>query len=151
MNKDFLSMAQASKLCPYEQGYLSLLARRGELKAEKIGRNWYTKINWLNAYIAKKKPGDLIVTKEMQDKMSLEQKKQRKFTRLLVFTIGISLLAFASFNLYGFVSKRIADNERKSINADFSPTEIVKIPNENGNLDVYGVGKMKLGEEQVQK
>jgi hypothetical protein len=149
--KEYLSMAQASKLCPYEQGYLSLLARRGELRAEKIGRNWYTKINWLNTYIAKKKPGDLIVTKEMQDKMSLQEKKVRKFRRLLVGTISVSLALFFGIYFYGVAAKKIADAKMDSIRADFSPTEITKVPNENGNLDVYGVGKMKLGEEQIQK
>jgi len=149
MKKDYLSMSEAAKICPYEQGYLSLLARRGELQAEKIGRNWYTKIEWLNAYLAEKKPGDVIVTKEMQSVTALAQKKQRKFATLLIAVVGISLLALVGFYLYGMVSKNSADSARKSINADFSPTEIVKIPNENGSLDVYGVGKMKLGTEQV--
>jgi excisionase family DNA binding protein len=35
-----LSLAEASKLAPYSQEYLSLLARRGKIAAVKVGRNW---------------------------------------------------------------------------------------------------------------
>ena len=147
MNKNLLSMAEASKLCPYEQGYLSLLSRRGELQAEKIGRNWYTKIEWLNVYLAEKKPGDLIVTKEMQSAEALAQKKQRKFAMLLAAVVGISCLVFGGFYWYGMVVQKITNSEKSALNANFSPTEIVKIPNDSGGLDVYGEGRMKLGPE----
>lgn len=34
-------LAEASRLVPYSQEYLSLLSRRGALGAFKKGRNWY--------------------------------------------------------------------------------------------------------------
>ncbi|HLC64225.1 MAG TPA: hypothetical protein VJK25_02665, partial [Patescibacteria group bacterium] len=36
----FISLAEASKLCSYSQDYISLLARRGLIGADKMGRNW---------------------------------------------------------------------------------------------------------------
>jgi len=50
-NNGFISLNEAANLCSYTQEYLSLLARRGHLKAQKIGRNWFTKKDWLREYI----------------------------------------------------------------------------------------------------
>lgn len=49
----FLSLAEASKLTPYSQEYLGLLARRGRIGATKIGRNWHITQNALEQYLAK--------------------------------------------------------------------------------------------------
>ncbi|MDP3730945.1 MAG: helix-turn-helix domain-containing protein, partial [bacterium] len=49
----YISLAEASKLSPYSQEYLSLLARRGKIFAKKIGRNWYTTREALADYISK--------------------------------------------------------------------------------------------------
>jgi Fic family protein len=47
----FLSLAEASKLTPYSQEYLSLLARRGAIAATKIGKNWHITPKTLNEYL----------------------------------------------------------------------------------------------------
>jgi Fic family protein len=49
----FLSLAEASKLTPYSQEYLSLLARRGAIAATKIGKNWHVTPKALNEYMSK--------------------------------------------------------------------------------------------------
>ena len=49
----YISLADAAKHCDYSQDYLSLRARQGKLKAVKMGRNWVTRQEWLNEYIAK--------------------------------------------------------------------------------------------------
>ncbi len=46
-----ISLSDATEYCCYSQEYLSLLARRGKLKAQKIGRVWHTKLIWLFEYI----------------------------------------------------------------------------------------------------
>jgi excisionase family DNA binding protein len=35
-----LSLREAAELTPYSADYLNLLARKGKLKARKIGRDW---------------------------------------------------------------------------------------------------------------
>jgi excisionase family DNA binding protein len=45
-----LSLAEAAKLTPYSQEYLSLLARQGKIAAVKVGRNWEISQNALEAY-----------------------------------------------------------------------------------------------------
>lgn len=37
-----ISMSQAAQLTPYSADYLSLLARKGRLRAVKISRDWLT-------------------------------------------------------------------------------------------------------------
>jgi len=51
MTGKYISLQEASKLCPYSQEYLSLRARQGKLKAIKLGRNWVTTQEWLKEYI----------------------------------------------------------------------------------------------------
>ncbi|GEM_PF-1761254 len=50
---EYISLQEASNLCPYSQEYLSLRARQGKLKAVKLGRNWVSTKNWLHEYIEK--------------------------------------------------------------------------------------------------
>lgn len=40
LNNQLLSLKEASDLSPYSADYLNLLARKGKLKARKIGRDW---------------------------------------------------------------------------------------------------------------
>jgi Fic family protein len=48
----YITLAEAAKGTPYSQEYLSLLARRGQLDALKIGRNWHTTHAAVGAYRA---------------------------------------------------------------------------------------------------
>ncbi len=48
----YVTLAEAAKGAPYSQEYLSLLARKGQLDALKIGRNWHTTSAAVEAYRA---------------------------------------------------------------------------------------------------
>ena len=37
---ELLSLKEASELTPYSPDYLNLLARKGKIRARKIGRDW---------------------------------------------------------------------------------------------------------------
>ncbi len=50
-SEEYISLAEASKLCPYSQEYLSLLARKGTLETIKLGRNWVTTRKAIKEYI----------------------------------------------------------------------------------------------------
>jgi hypothetical protein len=148
MEEKYLSMAQAAEVSPYEQEYLSLLARRGELKAEKIGRNWYTTVEWLNDYLRDKKPGE-IIKDEVKVKGETEEKiiKREKnvFQIVLVWIIFTSLAIGAGFFIFNQISRRLEGIEQKTQkNSSFVPEEITRVPNDSGGYDVYGTGKMKL-------
>jgi len=47
----YISLQEASKISPYSQEYLSLLARKRKLKCKKFGRTWYTTLENLQEYI----------------------------------------------------------------------------------------------------
>ena len=51
--KEYLSLSEAARTCPYSQEYLSLRARKGKLKAIKLGRNWVTRQEWVDEYVVK--------------------------------------------------------------------------------------------------
>jgi Fic family protein len=48
----YMTLTEAAKGTPYSQEYLSLLARKGQLDAVKIGRNWHTTHAAVAAYRA---------------------------------------------------------------------------------------------------
>jgi len=48
---EILTLAEASKLTPYSQEYLSLLARKGSIGAFKLRRNWVITKKALNEYL----------------------------------------------------------------------------------------------------
>jgi excisionase family DNA binding protein len=48
---EILTLAEASKLTPYTQEYLSLLARKGDIGAFKLRRNWVITKKALNEYL----------------------------------------------------------------------------------------------------
>lgn len=50
---EYISLTEAGAQTGYSQEYLSLRARQGKLKAQKIGRNWATTKEWLNEYLSK--------------------------------------------------------------------------------------------------
>ena len=147
MNNRYLSMAEAAKVCSYEQGYLSLLARRGELQAEKNGRNWYTTVEWLNEYIEKKKPNAVLIEEEIFEKKKIN-KKERSFFRAtwiwLAITTAIMLVGFFVFEKF---SSRMSAIEKQS--SQFVPEEITKVPDDQGNFDVYSKGTIKIGKEKA--
>jgi Fic family protein len=49
---EILTLAEASKITPYSQEYLSLMARKGLLGAFKQGRNWFVSRQELDRYLA---------------------------------------------------------------------------------------------------
>src|SRR3989338_1801686 len=49
----FISLTEASKIFPYSQDYLNILARRGAIPAFKLKRNWMVTCEALQAYIKK--------------------------------------------------------------------------------------------------
>src|ERR1035437_2804590 len=48
---NFISISQAAKSTPYTAEYLSLLARKGRLKAVKINRDWITTPEAISEYL----------------------------------------------------------------------------------------------------
>ena len=49
----FMPLSEAAKLTGYTPEYLNLLCRKKKLEGKKIGRNWYTKKEWLDRFLAK--------------------------------------------------------------------------------------------------
>jgi len=54
-DEEYISLAEASKICPYSQEYLSLLARKGKLETIKLGRNWVTTRKAVEEYVRRNK------------------------------------------------------------------------------------------------
>ncbi len=70
--ENYISLQEATKYCNYSQEYLSLRARQGKLEAIKLDRNWMTKREWVEKYMAK--------TEEYNN--SLEALKAKNFKKV---------------------------------------------------------------------
>lgn len=115
MNTEYLSMWDASKLCSYSQEYLSLLSRRGLLKAEKKGHKWLTTIPWLNEYLADKKPDEVIASQRKT--AQLFEKKRSKFFGeywMMAITLTISFALIVAVVILSQMSNRISELEAKN-------------------------------------
>lgn len=55
IHRDFISLSEAARITGYTSEHLNWLARQGKLQAKKLGRNWCTKMVWINEYLAAKK------------------------------------------------------------------------------------------------
>ena len=127
-------MAEASKLCPYTQEYLSLMARRGLIQAKKIGRNWYTNVDAINEHIKQIKPEEMMANIQGNDSNRLQKQKEIKANRIkypnfrlaLIYT---SLVLIVAFMVYSQVSDKIAENESKKQKSSTISREITESPN----------------------
>jgi len=146
MNSEYISMAEAAALCTYDQEYLSLLARRSLLQAEKIGKKWYTTRHWLNDYLRENRPNEIIKpTKKVQDGPT------RFFGRPKIFRlslVAISLVAIIGISSYWYTARRISQLEQKANDNKFILNEIVRIPDDQGNINTYGSGMVKINQEK---
>lgn len=134
-----IPMAEAARITPYEQEYLSLMARRGMIRAEKVGNKWYTKVSWLNEYLSQTKP-EAMIPKETKK----EKKRNWKKWVLVLAAVVVALGLFFWFLILPNLAKDSFTED------DFIVEGIVKVPNETGGYDVYQSGRVKLGEEAPQ-
>lgn len=102
-------MWEASKLCSYSQEYLSLLSRRGLLKATKQGKKWYTTIPWLNDYLADKKPGEVIHPK----RASIFSLGKTGVGKQWAVALVILVVLFSVVHAFDGMSTRIAELEER--------------------------------------
>ena len=142
---EYISMVEAAEITPYAQDYLSLLCRRDQLKSKKIGRKWYTTKRWLNDYLREKKPGDVIEKSEERigSDVFFGHQMSKFWSVLTMFVFGFSVFIF------GIIIWQKIDKIEES-KSNFVPEEITKVPNENGGYDVYGEGRIKIGEEKIE-
>ena len=84
-SENYISLLEATKICKHSQEYLSLRARQGKLKALKIGRNWVTKKEWLDQYLAKADDyKNNLNGNGKKNKIKKEEKKSELDTRFAV-------------------------------------------------------------------
>jgi len=93
MSEKYISLREATRYCPYSQDYLKLRARQGKLRAVKMGRNWFTTIEWLEIY---KKNSKLTSGKTASGSRS-------PIKRLILFFLLICLIFIVFFILIVFL------------------------------------------------
>ncbi len=82
-----MPLAQAARYAGVTAEHLNLLARRGKLLARKIGRNWFTTRQWLDAYFRNETTG----TAEQNPDIQLELRRIEKEEKLELAKIQAQL------------------------------------------------------------
>lgn len=83
---EYISLAEASKLCIYSQEYLSLRARQKKLKAVKIGRNWVITQQWLENYVNQVSVQEKKLISEAKTEVKVKEKeiKEKEILKELI-------------------------------------------------------------------
>ncbi len=137
----FISLLEAANLCSYSQEYISLLVRKKLLQGEKIGRNWFTKKEWLEKYIlehpAEKKgntKGELKVEKVFKERIvEIPINKNLKSLRQ-DFSVWLKNFFIAQKNIF---KNNLLYNVRNIINKNiYSKNNNGKWEKENGKSEM---------------
>lgn len=81
IDSNFIPLSEASKRSGYTPEHLNLLSRQKKLKAEKIGRNWYTTEEWFEEFllsVAEKK------NKAENGNQAVSEKERKKSTEEII-------------------------------------------------------------------
>ena len=106
----------------YDNSYLSQLVQRKKLKAEKIGRNYYTTKEWFIEYLERHAQDDKRIAykaiykeEEAEKKQEFTPKLEKKENRIISFiykAIAISAVVFVFVNLIlNYTNKRIVESD----------------------------------------
>lgn len=127
-------MAEASKICPYTQEYLSLMARRGLIQAKKVGRNWYTNVDAINEHLKLTKPEEIVIIGQEKEKYKLTKQRevsnfQKKYFNFRLTLVYTTLVLIVAFIVYKQVSDKLAQNESKKRQGSAVSREITESSN----------------------
>lgn len=120
--KKVISLNQAAKLSGYTQDYLGYLVRKGEIKATKKGKVWFTTEEEVNNYIFKKK----VLHKELAIKDFFSPTRSKR-----IFWAVILITIFFSFVFLSNVSKKNFLDEAEIQSAEVSDGDSLSVPNKN--------------------
>jgi excisionase family DNA binding protein len=81
VNLELLSLKDASELTPYSADYLNLLARKGKIKARKIGRDWLITKSDLFAYVRRQHLESQSRLKQLSKYLNLPARTYRRSVR----------------------------------------------------------------------
>jgi len=133
-------MAEMAKICPYDQEYLSLLARRGQLEAKKISQKWFTTVEAVNRYLEEKKPGE----KVQNQKTGIIMPKRIKL-HLAWMALGVSFLILTlSFFIYQHVENKLSELETKTSQMERTKKNMEYPMNLPGYADFFAPGKLEF-------
>lgn len=93
LTKNMISLNQAAKISGYTQDYLGYLIRRGEIKAVRTGRNWFTTEEQVREYLFKKK----IRSEEFAIKEFLSPRRVKK---IILFTVATFFIVFVIWSKF---------------------------------------------------
>ncbi|MDP3093705.1 MAG: hypothetical protein Q8N16_02980 [bacterium] len=128
----YISLQEATKYCHYSQEYLSLRARRGKIKAIKVGRNWVTTKDWVQEYVRQTQSYSEYVQGINAGEISVQPKEQ-KLAELKLPSQFPSVLAKSAFIL-GLVSVFIIIGGIAASKVDFKEAFSETLANVSQNL-----------------
>ncbi len=113
----YLSLIEASQISKYNPDYLGYLIRAKKLGGKKIGRDWFTTREALEAYLTSKKYISLEQERSSETSFlfSVRQEIENKGLLIVIF-LGIVYLAF----LGGMV---LGDSSEQGVKGDFGEQE----------------------------
>ena len=108
--EEYISLTEATEYCDCTRQYLSLCARQGKLKAEKISMNWVTTKEWVEEYFGKTN-SDKARSPEKKTKVKAKTKAK---TKAKARARAFSSLADRYFSVVNSAFREISKRIKKS-------------------------------------
>jgi hypothetical protein len=132
LNKKLFPLKRFSKVGLYNLTYLSLLVQRGKLKAEKVGRNYFTNIEWFEDYL-----------------VNHSRDKNKKFDKNLILNKSTNLVS--KNNNIESLSKGEVNGLNEFLNVVLKEDDVLKQATSQGNKDPIIIPKIKGSNIQAEK
>lgn len=108
----YINFKKASEYSGYCEEYLRRKARQGVLKAEKQGRVWQTKQEWLNEFLERKERRKVVLPEKALSQYDPEkspafsvQKEHFLFNKKRFAFVALILILISVFSLLSFLNK----------------------------------------------
>jgi len=151
-----ITLSEAADISRYTPEHLNLLSRKGILKAQKIGRNWYTTKEWLGALIEDKKFHKVSLKKaeevkpEKKSEIPVPEKKNLGMEVKEVAPVTMVAAAAEGFNWTGAIAALLAtaiiipvtaigNYMIKKININKPAMEYIETKLNNNNLQAFKI------------
>lgn len=133
---EFMPLSEAVKMTGYTPEYLNFLCRKKKLRAQKIGRNWHTKKEWVLEFLASEGEGE---------KEKVENNHSGNWLKILAVMSSAIIILPVLFAGSQMIKYSFTGNQKNS--------ELAKIYSDNQNLETKifneNTGSGKVAGEQT--
>ncbi|MBU1091344.1 hypothetical protein KKA27_00525, partial [Patescibacteria group bacterium] len=109
MTPDFITLKEAAEIHRCTQRHLSLLCRQEKIRADRVGKKWYTKKEWVDEYFLNDKNDRDVVVEPNITKINNKPLRRLSFVMTIIAILASTAFADASlgYPISSFVTSEV--------------------------------------------